>query len=246
MPKQFKRDSPVENQNQKNEEICSELSYINSSQEETHQMKNHQISPSLEDSIPSGKTLSLIEDKPSSHKEQNIKINNQLFSNVNYFSIQKEDKIKAINEHQECNTKNENMTQVEEFNSPIYVRIGWEEYPVMAIMNPNIEENILPLKIGLSIGMKPKKKNKTKHKRIMKKVQVIMPTDETVYLPFTVEGATNFIILGKEFCSCFNFIKNIHEYSIEVEESTNLKDNEMNEEEEEKYSNMFSFRIFNN
>ncbi|MBW0526277.1 hypothetical protein O181_065992 [Austropuccinia psidii MF-1] len=29
-------------------------------------------------------------------------------------------------------------------NSPIYVNIGWEEYPVMAIMNPILEENILP------------------------------------------------------------------------------------------------------
>ncbi|MBW0567427.1 hypothetical protein O181_107142, partial [Austropuccinia psidii MF-1] len=33
-------------------------------------------------------------------------------------------------------------------NPPIYVRVRWEEDPVMAIMNPSLEENILPLKIG--------------------------------------------------------------------------------------------------
>ncbi|MBW0554293.1 hypothetical protein O181_094008 [Austropuccinia psidii MF-1] len=162
MQKKFKEDFPVENKKPKNEEISSDLSYINSTQEETHEMKNHQISPSLEDYIPSGKTLSLIEDKPSPHKEQKIKMKDHLFSDLNYFIIQKEDKIEAISEHQESNTKNKNMSQVEEFNSPIYVRIGWKEYPVMAIMNPNIEENILPSKIGLSIGLKAKKKkNKT-------------------------------------------------------------------------------------
>ncbi|MBW0559029.1 hypothetical protein O181_098744 [Austropuccinia psidii MF-1] len=170
MQKKFKEDFPVENQKLKNEEISSYLPYMNSRQEETHQMKNHQSSPSLEDYIPSGKTSSLIEDQPSPHKEQKIKIKDQLFSNLNYFIIQKEDKIKEISENQEFNTKNENMTQVEEFNSPIYVRVEWEEYPVMAIMNPNIEENVLPLEIGLSIGMKPKMKNKSKHKLIMKKV----------------------------------------------------------------------------
>ncbi|MBW0490741.1 hypothetical protein O181_030456 [Austropuccinia psidii MF-1] len=106
----------------------------------------------------------------------------QLFSDLKYFIIQKEDKIEARIEQQEFNTKNENMAQVEEFNSPIYVRIGWEEYPVMAIMKPNIEENILPLEIGLRIGINPKKKNKTKHKMIMKKVQVVMPTDETIQI----------------------------------------------------------------
>ncbi|MBW0521988.1 hypothetical protein O181_061703 [Austropuccinia psidii MF-1] len=137
------------------------------------------------------------------------------------------------------------MTQVEEFNSPIYVRVGWEEYPVMAIMNQSIEENILPLEIGLSIGMKPKKKNKTKYKIIMKKVQVVMPTDETTYLPFTVEEAENFLILGKEFCNSFTIMKKIQESLIEVEESTNLKYNGMNEEEEEQYLNISSLSIFN-
>ncbi|MBW0540085.1 hypothetical protein O181_079800 [Austropuccinia psidii MF-1] len=138
------------------------------------------------------------------------------------------------------------MTQVEEFNSPICVRIRWEEYPIMKIMNPNIEENILPLKIGLSIGMKSKKKNKTKHKMIMKKVQVVIPTDEKMYLPFTVEGAKNCIILGKEFWSYSTIMKNINESSIGVEENINLQDNGMNEEEEEQYSNMFSISIVNN
>ncbi|MBW0520114.1 hypothetical protein O181_059829 [Austropuccinia psidii MF-1] len=87
--KKFNEDFPVENQKPKNEEISSDLSYINSSQEETHQMENHQSSPSLEDYISSGKTLSLIEDKLSPHKEQKIKMKGQLFSDLNYFIIQK-------------------------------------------------------------------------------------------------------------------------------------------------------------
>ncbi|MBW0521944.1 hypothetical protein O181_061659 [Austropuccinia psidii MF-1] len=95
-------------------------------------------------------------------------------------------------------------------NSPIYVRVGWEEYPVMAVMNPSLEENILPLKIGLSIGVKPKKKNETKHKVLLKKVQIVMPTDETIYLPFTFEGSINHSILGNEFCHYFSVIKTSH------------------------------------
>ncbi|MBW0522900.1 hypothetical protein O181_062615 [Austropuccinia psidii MF-1] len=74
-------------------------------------------------------------------------------------------------------------------NSPIYVRVGWEEYPFMEIMNPILEENILPLKIGLSTGLKPKKKNPTKHKVLMKKLQIVMTTDETICLTFKVEGS---------------------------------------------------------
>ena len=104
----------------------------------------------------------------------------------------------------------------------------------MAIMNPSLEENILPLKIGLSIGMKPKKKNKTKHKILIKTVKIVMPTDETIYLPFTVEGSANHLILGKEFCHYFSVIKSIHKSSIEFEESTNSKDREIGEEEMKK------------
>ncbi|MBW0576613.1 hypothetical protein O181_116328 [Austropuccinia psidii MF-1] len=124
-------------------------------------------------------------------------------------------------------------------NSPIYVRVGWEEYPVMAIMNPILEENILPLKIGLSIGMKPKKQNQTTHKIIMKKVQIVMPTDETISLPFTVEGSSNHLILGKRFCHYFSVIKSIHKSSIEAEESQNLQDIEIEGEEEMKKKGEF-------
>ncbi|MBW0564534.1 hypothetical protein O181_104249 [Austropuccinia psidii MF-1] len=41
-------------------------------------------------------------------------------------------------------------------------------------------------------------------------------------------------------------MKKIHESSIGVEESKNLQDNGMNEEEEEQYSNMLSFSMVNN
>ncbi|MBW0590344.1 hypothetical protein O181_130059 [Austropuccinia psidii MF-1] len=109
----------------------------------------------------------------------------------------------------------------------------------MAIMNPSLEENILPLKIGLSIGMKPKKKNKTKHKILMKKVQIVMPTDETIYLPFTVEGSANHLILGKEFCHYFSVIKSIHKSSIEDEESKNSQDIGIEGEEEMKQKGEF-------
>ncbi|MBW0591053.1 hypothetical protein O181_130768 [Austropuccinia psidii MF-1] len=106
-------------------------------------------------------------------------------------------------------------------------------------MNPSLEENILPLKIGLRIGMKPKKKNKTKKKILMKKVQIVMPTDETIYLPFTVEGSLNHLILGKKFCHYFSVIKSIHKSSIEVEESENSQDIGIEGEEEMKKKGEF-------
>ncbi|MBW0538754.1 hypothetical protein O181_078469 [Austropuccinia psidii MF-1] len=87
-----------------------------------------------------------IENESSFMEEQNIETNYQSCSKVNYLRI-KEDKIEGKDEHQELNTNNEDVTQFEEFNSPIYVRVGWEEYPVMAIMNPSLEDNIFPLKV---------------------------------------------------------------------------------------------------
>ncbi|MBW0526406.1 hypothetical protein O181_066121 [Austropuccinia psidii MF-1] len=174
-----------------------------------------------------------IENESSYQEEQNIKTDYQSRSKVNYLII-KEDKIAGKDEHQELNTNIEDVTQFEEINSPIYVRVGWEEYPVMAIMNPSLEDNILPLKIGLSIGMKPKKKNKTKHTILMKKVQIVMPTDETIYLPFTVEGSSNNLILGKKFCHYFSVIKSIHKSSREDEESENSQDIGTEGEEEMK------------
>ncbi|MBW0575681.1 hypothetical protein O181_115396 [Austropuccinia psidii MF-1] len=53
----------------------------------THQINIPQIYSSIEDYISNGKALSLIEEKSSPQKEQNIKINNQLFNNSNYLSI---------------------------------------------------------------------------------------------------------------------------------------------------------------
>ncbi|MBW0467380.1 hypothetical protein O181_007095 [Austropuccinia psidii MF-1] len=120
-------------------------------------MESPAINPSLEDHTLNKKDFNLTEDKDSSHEEQNTKINYQSCSNLNCLSIKEEDKIESIHEHQELNTTDENIIQAEEVKSPIHVRFRWEEYPVIRIMNPKREENILPFKISLSIGMKPKK-----------------------------------------------------------------------------------------
>ncbi|MBW0580401.1 hypothetical protein O181_120116 [Austropuccinia psidii MF-1] len=106
----------------------------------------------------------------------------------------------------------------------------------MEIMPPNIEDNILPIRIGLSTGMQPKKKNIKKHKISMKKVQIVMPADERIYLPFTVEGLLNHLILGKKFCHYFSVIKSIHKSSIEVKKSENSQDIRIEREEEFSHS----------
>ncbi|MBW0591363.1 hypothetical protein O181_131078 [Austropuccinia psidii MF-1] len=67
-----------------------------------------------------------------------------------------------------------------------------------------------------------------------------MPTDETIYLPFTVEGSANHLILGKEFCHYFSVIKSIHKSSIEDEESENSLDIGIEGEEEMKKKGEFS------
>ncbi|MBW0571986.1 hypothetical protein O181_111701 [Austropuccinia psidii MF-1] len=200
MQEELKEDSPVENQNQNNEQITSDLSYNNIIQEETHQKDNPSINPSLKEHTLHMTNSNPIENESSSQEEQNIKTEYQSCSKVNYLSIQ-EDKIEGKDEHKELNTNNEDVAQYEEFNSPIYVRVGWEEYPVMAIMNPSLEDNILPLKVGSSIGMKPKKKNQTKNKILMK----------------------------NKFCHDFSVIKSIHKSSLEFEESTNSQDKELRE-----------------
>ncbi|MBW0577184.1 hypothetical protein O181_116899 [Austropuccinia psidii MF-1] len=123
----------------------------------------------------------------------------QEIKKLNFMELEIESSTGSIGSDNSQNNSFANLSLNCGLNSPIYVRVGWEEYPVMAIMNPSLEENILPLKIGLCIGMKPKKKNKTKNKILMKKVQIVMPTDETIYLPFTVEGSSNHLILGKKF-----------------------------------------------
>ncbi|MBW0507587.1 hypothetical protein O181_047302 [Austropuccinia psidii MF-1] len=143
MQEKLKEDSTVENQNQNNEKRNSDLSYNNPIQEETHKIDNPPINPRLEDHTLNMNNSNPIENESSTQEEPNIKTDYQSCSKVNYLSI-KEEKHEGKDEHQELNTNNEDVTQFEEFNSPIYVRVGWEEYPVMAIMNPSLEENILP------------------------------------------------------------------------------------------------------
>ncbi|MBW0586308.1 hypothetical protein O181_126023 [Austropuccinia psidii MF-1] len=137
MQEKLKEDSPVVNQNQNNGQINSDLSSNNSIQEETHQMGNPPINPSLEDHTLNMKKSNPIENESTSQEEQNTKTDYQSCSKVNYLGIQ-EDKIEGKDEHQELNTKNEDVAQYEEFNSPIYVRVGWEDNPVMAIINPSL------------------------------------------------------------------------------------------------------------
>ncbi|MBW0569284.1 hypothetical protein O181_108999 [Austropuccinia psidii MF-1] len=59
MQEKLKEDSTVENQNQNNGQISSDSSYNNSIQEETHQMHNPPITPSLEDN-----TLNMMNSNP--------------------------------------------------------------------------------------------------------------------------------------------------------------------------------------
>ncbi|MBW0526276.1 hypothetical protein O181_065991 [Austropuccinia psidii MF-1] len=74
----------------------------------------------------------------------------------------------------------------------------------------------------------------------MKKVQIVMPTDETIYLPFIVEESSNHLILAKKFCHYFAFIKSIQIFSIEVEESESSQDIGIEGEEEMKKKEEFS------
>ncbi|MBW0590026.1 hypothetical protein O181_129741 [Austropuccinia psidii MF-1] len=66
-----------------------------------------------------------------------------------------------------------------------------------------------------------------------------MPTDETIYLPFTVEGSLNHLSLGKKFCHYFSVINSIHNSSIEDEERENSQDIWIEEEEEMKKKQEF-------
>ncbi|MBW0560257.1 hypothetical protein O181_099972 [Austropuccinia psidii MF-1] len=61
MQEKLKEDSPFKNQNQNSGQINTDLSYNNSTQEETHQMDNPQINPSLEDHTLNMKNSILIE-----------------------------------------------------------------------------------------------------------------------------------------------------------------------------------------
>ncbi|MBW0593189.1 hypothetical protein O181_132904 [Austropuccinia psidii MF-1] len=55
----------------------------------------------------------------------------------------------------------------------------------------------------------------------MNRVQVVLPTNETLYLRFMVEGTSSHIVLGKDFCDYFNWLQllNLMTSSYEEEES---------------------------
>ncbi|MBW0462424.1 hypothetical protein O181_002139 [Austropuccinia psidii MF-1] len=112
MQENIKEDSPVENQNQHNEQINSDFSYNNPVQEETHPIDNPPDSLSLKDHTLNKNNFSLIENEASSQVEQEIKTDYQSCSKVNYLSIQ-EDKIEVKYEHQELKTNNEDVTPFE-------------------------------------------------------------------------------------------------------------------------------------
>ncbi|MBW0553695.1 hypothetical protein O181_093410 [Austropuccinia psidii MF-1] len=97
-----------------------------------------------------------------------------------------------------------NLSPNFELQSAIYVRIGWEEYPVMAFLEQTLEYNCIPLKMAAAIGIreiskKIKNENKKFNKKVMNRVQVVLPTNETLYLKFMVEGNSSHIVLGKDF-----------------------------------------------
>ncbi|MBW0525735.1 hypothetical protein O181_065450 [Austropuccinia psidii MF-1] len=75
----------------------------------------------------------------------------QEIKKLNFMELEIESSTGSIGSDNSQNNSFANLSPNCGLNSPIYVRVGWEEYPVMAIMNPSLEENILPLKIGLSI-----------------------------------------------------------------------------------------------
>ncbi|MBW0574708.1 hypothetical protein O181_114423 [Austropuccinia psidii MF-1] len=91
----------------------------------------------------------------------------QAIDKSNLMELEMESITGAIGSDNSQNNPFANFSPNGGLNSPIYVRLRWEEYPVMAIMNPIIEQNILPFKIGLIIGVKPKK-NQKKHKLLMR------------------------------------------------------------------------------
>ncbi|MBW0516753.1 hypothetical protein O181_056468 [Austropuccinia psidii MF-1] len=95
--------------------------------------------------------------------------------------------------------------------SVIYIRIGWEEYIVMAFFDQNLEYNCIPLKMAEEIGIrhvskKIKNEDEKFNKKIMNRVQFVLPTNETLYLRFMMEGKSSHIVLGKDFCDYFNWL----------------------------------------
>ncbi|MBW0515257.1 hypothetical protein O181_054972 [Austropuccinia psidii MF-1] len=110
--------------------------------------------------------------------------------------------------------------------SVIYFRIGWEEYPVMAFLDQTLEYNCIPLKIAEAIGIgkiskKMKNENNKFNKEIINGIQVVLPTNESLYLGLMVEGNSSHILLGKDFCDYFNWLElwNSIPSSCEEEES---------------------------
>ncbi|MBW0576607.1 hypothetical protein O181_116322 [Austropuccinia psidii MF-1] len=105
-----------------------------------------------------------------------------------------------------------NLTPNSGLKSVIYIRIGWEEYPFMTFLDQTLEYNCIPLNMAAAIGIrqiskKMKNEDKKLNKKIMNRVQVVLPTKETLYLRFMVEGTSSHIVLGKDFCDYFNWFQ---------------------------------------
>ncbi|MBW0560959.1 hypothetical protein O181_100674, partial [Austropuccinia psidii MF-1] len=84
--------------------------------------------------------------------------------NISYIKMEE----KSIGSEQGESSEQENelydsLNPISPSFSPVYVRVGWEEYPVMAIMNPDLDINIIPMKMALHIGVSPNKR-KSKEK----------------------------------------------------------------------------------
>ncbi|MBW0570555.1 hypothetical protein O181_110270, partial [Austropuccinia psidii MF-1] len=128
-----------------------------------------------------------------------------------------------------------NLSPNYELKSVIHVRIGWEEYPFMAFFDQTLEYNCIPLEMAAVIGIrqiskKMKNENKKFNKKIMNRVQVVLPTNETLYLRLMVEGNSSHIVLGQEFCDYFNWLQLCHSIpSIYKEGESNQSPNSFNQ-----------------
>ncbi|MBW0502631.1 hypothetical protein O181_042346 [Austropuccinia psidii MF-1] len=80
-------------------------------------------------------------------------------------------------------------------------------------MHPKSDINIIPMKMALHIGISPNN-NKSKgnsEKKLTKghinRVQIVLPTDEMIYMLFMIVGNENHLILGGKNCDYFFLVQ---------------------------------------
>ncbi|MBW0562346.1 hypothetical protein O181_102061 [Austropuccinia psidii MF-1] len=150
----------------------------------------------------------------------------QVIKKLNFMELEMNTNTATTDSENSRNNTFANLSPNSGLKSVIYVRIGWEEYPVMAFLDQTLEYNCIPPKMAEAIGIrkiskKIKNEDKKFNKKIMSRVQAVLPTNETLYLRFMVEGNSSHIVLGKDFCDYFNWLQlcNSIPSSYEEEES---------------------------